>query len=170
MRIFTFAILVCLILWTACTSPDLKKLEEDQISRDANIETVSKFFKLLEEEKIRDFIDLFAENGKQVNPYHSGLFPAEIVSRDSLYAFWKNVPDNFDGMQFPIEEILPFQDPDKIAAKLTGKIKLKGNAAIYENEYLCIFYFDSDGKIMEYYEYFNPLTAARGFGLLDQIN
>ena len=72
-------------------------------------------------------------------------------------------------MLFLIEEIFPFNDPHKVAVKLTGKIQLKGEAGAYENNYLCIFHFNSEGKILEYQEYFNPLTAAKGFGLLDQI-
>lgn len=157
------------LIIVACASPELKKLEENYMTRNENITTVRKFFKLLEDEKIKEFSELYAENGKQVNPYHSGLFPAEIGGRKKLYEFWKNVPANFDGMQFPIGEILPFEDPNKVAVKFTGKIKLKNNAGTYENDYFCVFHFDEQGKILEYHEYFNPITAARGFGLLDKI-
>ncbi len=168
MKIFYVIIPLFLMLF-ACTSPELTALKESNMTRDKNIETVRNFFRLLEEEKIAEFAELYAENGKQINPYHSDLFPAEIVSKKNIYEFWKNVPANFDGMQFPIDEILPFEDPNKVAVKFSGKIQLKNNAGTYENDYLCIFHFDEQGKILEYYEYFNPITAARGFGLLDKI-
>jgi ketosteroid isomerase-like protein len=137
--------------------------------RDKNIQRVKTFLRLLEQEKIEDFSQLFAKNGKHINPFHSGLFPSEIAGRKHIYDFWKHVPGNFDGMAFPIDEIIPFADPNKVAVKFTGKIKLKNNAGIYKNDYLCIFHFNDQGKILEYYEYFNPITAAKGFGLLDKI-
>ncbi len=168
MRAFYLASALVLIAF-ACASPELKEMEEKTMTRNNNIATVKQFFKLLEEENIKAFAELYAEDGKQINPYHSDLFPAEIAGKANLYEFWKNVPGNFDGMQFPIDEIMPFEDPSRVAVKLTGKIKLKDNAGTYENDYLCIFHFDDAGKILEYHEYFNPLTAARGFGLLDKI-
>ena len=39
----------------------------------------------------------------------------------------------------------------------------------YENNYYSTFTFDEEGKITEYVEIFNPIVAARGFGLLDNI-
>jgi len=169
MKVFILLVISSILLLSACVSPEVEKQEKEQITREKNIDTVRKFFRLLEEEKINEFAELYAENGKQVNPYHSGLFPAEIVSKEKLYEFWKDVPGNFDGMRFPIEEMLPFNDPNKIAVRVTGKITLQNNAGLYENDYLCIFHFDEQGKILEYHEYFNPLTAAKGFGLLDKI-
>ncbi len=142
---------------------------EKAMTRQKNTETVRLFFSLLEQEKIREFSELFAEKGKHINPYHSGLFPPEIAGKKNIYAFWEKVPGNFDGMSFPIEAVMPFEKPNQVAVKLKGKIKLKGKAGLYENDYLCLFYFDNRGKILEYHEYFNPLVAARGFGMPDKI-
>ena len=142
---------------------------DDSMDRKRNIQTVRTFFNLLEKEDIRAFSDLFAENGKQINPYHSNLFPAEIATRKGIYEFWKHVPGNFEGMQFPLEKIMPFEDPHWVAVKFRGKKKKKNNGGFYENDYFCIFQFNEAGEILEYHEYFNPLTAAKGFGLLDKI-
>ena len=150
------------VLIIACTSPELQKMEKEKMTRTQNIETVKKFLRLLEQEKIEEFSELYAENGKQINPYHSGLFPPEIDGKKNIYDFWINVPGNFDGMQ--PKAVRAFAE-----TALKGKIKLKNNAGMYENDYLCLFYFNDQGKILEYHEYFNPLTAAKGFGLLEQI-
>ena len=126
-------------------------------TRNRNINTVKTFLRLLEEEKIEDYVDLYAADGKQVNPYASGLFPKEVKGREALLKFWKPVPSRFDGMTFPIEKISPMLDPNLVLAEFKGKIKLKDNAGYYENHYYCLFKFDEAGKITEYVEIFNPL-------------
>ena len=134
-----------------------------------NKASVRLFFELLEKEDIPAFVDLFAENGRQINPYASGLFPDGAIGKEALTNYWSPVPDNFDGMQFPIEEIYAMEDPSIVFVKYTGKIKLKNDAGWYENNYYSTFKFDAKGKIIEYVELFNPIVAARGFGMLDQI-
>ncbi|MEM8891071.1 MAG: nuclear transport factor 2 family protein [Bacteroidota bacterium] len=135
-----------------------------------NTETVRKFFRLLEEENIAAFIELFAEDGQQINPYASGLFPDGAKGKEALRTYWEPVPGNFEGMQFPIQELLATEDPKIIFVRYEGKIKLKGGAGYYENQYYSTFRFDEEGKITEYVEIFNPIVAARGFGLLDHIS
>ena len=134
-----------------------------------NKESVRQFFRLLEEENMAAFIELFAEDGQQINPYASGLFPEGAKGKEALRKYWKPVPGNFDGMQFPIQELLATEDPSIIFVRYQGKIKLKGGAGYYENQYYSTFRFDEEGKITEYVEIFNPIVAARGFGLLDQL-
>lgn len=145
------------------------KLTPSATIANRNKATVKQFFSLLSEENIPAFIDLFAEDGKQVNPYASGLFPEGAVGKKALSAYWTPVPGNFDGMEFPIEALYALEDPSIIFVKYTGKIKLKNNAGFYQNDYYSTFTFDAAGKITEYVEIFNPIVAAAGFGMLDQI-
>ena len=137
--------------------------------RERNVETVKTFLRLLEEEKIGDYLELYADNGKQVNPYGSGIVPPEVSGKAALREFWEPVPGRFDGMEFPIKAIHPMQDPNKVLVHFDGRIKLKGDAGFYNNEYFALFTFNEDGKILEYVEIFNPLTIVRAFGLKDQI-
>jgi ketosteroid isomerase-like protein len=134
-----------------------------------NIETVRRFLTFLEQENIPAFLDLFAPDGIQLNPYASGLFPAEVKGREALEAYWQPVPGRFDGMRFPIEEIFPMEDPLLVVAKFKGVITLKNNAGTYNNDYFCLFRFNEQGQITEYHEYFNPVTVIRAFGLKDQL-
>ncbi len=142
---------------------------ETKSTAQQNKETVKRFFELLEKEDIPAFINLFADNGRQINPYASGLFPNGANGKEELTNYWSPVPGNFDGMKFPIEEIYAMEDPSIVFVKYTGKIKLKNGAGWYENQYYSTFKFDDQGKILEYVEIFNPIVAARGFGMLDQI-
>ncbi|NBC58094.1 MAG: nuclear transport factor 2 family protein [Bacteroidetes bacterium] len=130
---------------------------------------VKQFFQLLEKENITAFVNLFANNGTQINPYASGLFPKGATGREELMAYWSPVPDNFDEMEFQIEEIYAMEDPNIVFVKYKGKIELKNDAGYYENDYYSTFKFNASGLITEYVEIFNPIIAARAFGLIDKI-
>ncbi len=145
---------------------DYRELKE---VADRNKETVREFFRLLEGEDISGFLGLFAEGGRQVNPYASGLFPEGAEGIDELREYWEPVPGRFEGMRFPIDEIHAMEDPGMVFVRYRGEITLKHDQGLYSNNYYSTFRFDDLGKIVEYVEIFNPITAAHGFGLLDQI-
>ena len=135
-----------------------------------NKATVRRFFKNLETENIPALVELFAEDAVQVNPYTGGVFPAGAKGHEELLNYWAPVPGRFDGMAFPIEELLATEDPNIVFVRYQGELKLKGRVGIYKNSYYSTFRFDESGKITEYVEIFDPVVAARGFGLLDQLN
>ena len=137
---------------------------------DRNKETVRKFFRLLEEENIDDLVELFAEGGVQRNPYTAGVFPEGAEGKEALLEYWGRLPGTFDDMKFPIDDLLATEDPNMIFARYRGEITLKDGAGVYRNDYYSTFRFNREGKIVEYIEIFDPVVAARGFGLLDQIH
>ena len=135
----------------------------------SNKASVKAFFQALEEEDVNAVVDLFAENAKHINPYHSGILPTGASGRDGIRKYWEPVFPIFDGMSFDIQAIYAMEDPTIVFVKYQGDIKLKDNAGVYSNNYYSTFKFDLAGKIIEYVEIFNPIVAARGFGLLDKI-
>lgn len=143
--------------------------EMTQTKADSNKATVRAFFQALEDENVDALVALFAENAKHINPYASGLFPEGADGKEGIRNYWTPVFPNFDGMQFPIEQLHAMEDPTMVFVKYQGKIKLKDGAGTYENDYYSTFRFNEEGLITEYLEIFNPIVAARGFGLLDQI-
>lgn len=134
-----------------------------------NKQTTRTFFKALEEENIEDLVALFANDARHINPYASGLFPQGATGKEGIRDYWTPVFPNFDGMTFAIEEIYAMEDPQMVFVKYQGRIKLKGDAGFYENDYYSTFKFNEAGLIIEYVEIFNPIVAARGFGLIHQI-
>lgn len=134
-----------------------------------NKATVKQFFQLLEQEEITAFVNLFATTGRQINPYASGLFPEGATGREELMAYWLAVPDTFNGMTFQIEALHAMEDPTVVFARYRDRIKLKNHSGYYENDYYSTFRFNDSGLITEYVEIFNPIVAARAFGLLDKI-
>ena len=139
------------------------------MTREENIETARKLLRYMEQKKLKKFSELFAENGKWVHPYHSGMFPEEYVGKKEIYDGIKNAADKFDEVKFPIDRIIPFQDPNGVAVKHTGKLQLRDGTGTYENDYLAILSFDEHGKIIEWIEYYNPIKSAKAFGLIDEI-
>ena len=137
--------------------------------RGRNKATVQSFFRALESEDIAGAVALFADDGVQTNPYTGGVFPTGASGKEELLAYWTPVPANFDGMRFPIDELLATEDPNLVFVTYSGEITLKDGAGHYRNRYYSTFRFNADGKITEYVEIFDPVVAARAFGLLDQL-
>lgn len=169
-----------MILMSSCTNSETIKLQTEiqQLKETHKMTTeiatknkasVKAFFNALEDENANAITNLFAEDAKHINPYHSGLFPEGANGKEAIRAYWTPVFPNFDGMRFPIEELYAMEDPSVVFVKYSGHIKLKNNAGVYSNEYYSTFKFNSEGKITEYVEIFNPIVAARGFGLIDKI-
>ena len=139
------------------------------ITTRSNKETVKVFFQSLESGDLDQLVSLFAEGGKQVNPYASGIFPEGAAGKEAIRKYWEPVFTNFDGMTFPITALYSMEDPTMVFVAYNGKIKLKNDQGYYENEYFSTFRFDESGLITEYVEIFNPITAAKAFGLIDKI-
>ncbi len=134
-----------------------------------NKRTVRAFFKTLEEGDIPAFVEFFAEDGVQANPYHGGVFPAGAKGKAELSAYWAPIPAQFNGMRFLIDELLATENPSVVFVRYRGEIKLKSGAGVYKNHYYSTFRFNDAGQIAEYVEIFDPVVAARGFGLLDRL-
>lgn len=75
----------------------------------------------------------------------------------------------FDAMRFTIDELLATEDPDVVFVRYRGEIDLEGGAGVYRNAYYSTFRFDDAGRITEYVEIFDPVVAAKAFGLLGRL-
>lgn len=129
-------------------------------------QVVKDFLRLLEEKNISALIDLWADDGINYYPYSSGMSPEKVVGKQAISETWKGVPEGFEQLSFLIQDI--YVDVTKQAAIVrcdTHNI-MKGGRGHYDNTYICIFVFNDEGKIKEYYEYFNPITTGVTYGLL----
>jgi len=138
-------------------------------STEQNKNAVITFLNSLENKDMEALMDLFAEEGRQTNPYHSNLFPNGAVGKEALRNYWAPVFSNVDRMEFPVEELHAMENPDLIFVKFKGNVQLKHKEDTYQNSYYATFKFNDDGKITEYVEIFNPITAAKSFGLINQL-
>lgn len=176
MKNILIALIIVATFLTACKHgkvTEIEKLKNEinmktEIAKRNKANTIA-FFKALESEDVNKVAELFSEDAVHINPYSSGIFPEGAKGKDGIRAYWEPVFPNFDGMTFDISDIYAMEDPNIVFVKYKGDIKLKNNAGVYSNDYYSTFKFDNEGKITEYVEIFNPIVAARGFGLLDKI-
>lgn len=129
-------------------------------------QVVKDFLHFLEEKNIPALIDLWADDGINSYPYSSGMFPEKVVGKQAISETWKRVPEGFEQFSFLIQDL--YVDVTKRAAIVrcdTHNI-LKGGAERSDNTYVCIFVFNDESKIKEYYEYFNPILTGVTSGLL----
>ncbi len=145
-----------------------KKEMKNKIA-ERNKKNTKAFFKALENENVDNLVALFEKDAVHINPYASGIFPKGATGKEEIRNYWTPVFPNFDRMKFPIEEIYAMEDPAIVFVKYKGEIKLKENAGYYTSDYYSTFKFNEDGLIVEYVEIFNPIVAAKAFGLLEMI-
>jgi ketosteroid isomerase-like protein len=136
---------------------ELKQLEANKASARA-------FLRLLEEKRIDAWIELWAPDADHYYPFGTRMFPEHIVGRDAIYERWKNLPGAFRRMAFPVRGM--WAEGDTVVVRFDGDC-LMHSGGHYRNTYVSILTFDDAGKIRLYSEYFDPIVAGEGFGLLE---
>jgi ketosteroid isomerase-like protein len=127
-----------------------------------NRKVVDAFFVALETQKFDLLKDVFAENGRQVNPYSPAGFPKSFDGAEGIYQQYSGLTANFGQMRFP-RQIFATEDPNFFFVKFRGEIEIKAGGK-YENDYLGTFRLEN-GKVVEYTEYFNQIVMAKAFGI-----
>jgi uncharacterized protein len=127
-----------------------------------NRKVVDSFFVALETQQFHRLREVFAENGRQLNPYAPQGFPKSFDSAEAIYKQYSGVSQHFGRMKFP-RRILATEDPNFFFVQFKGEIDIKAGGR-YENDYIGTFRLEN-GKILEYTEYFNPVTMAKVFGI-----
>jgi ketosteroid isomerase-like protein len=123
---------------------------------------VDNFFTALETQQFEQLKTIFAENGRQLNPYAPQGFPKSFDGAEAIYRQYSGLTANFGQMSFP-RQIFATEDPDFFFVQFKGKIDITMGGT-YENDYLGTFRLKS-GKITEYTEYFNQVVMAKAFGI-----
>ena len=125
-----------------------------------NAATVRTFFDRLEAGDLEGFLDLFAEDGKQIMPLAPEGFPTELVGKEALRKQYGPVT-GFASQSYPVE-VIPTYDPQVVLAKYAGRITVEPGKE-YNNAYVGLWAFDEEGKISSFTEYFNPGILVNGF-------
>ena len=136
--------------------------------RDILIQKTKDFFRFLEEKDIDNWIELWPEDCINRQPYGAGMFPEEVIGKKLIYETFKPIPENFESISFPIQEIIVDEEKRSVVARLKGNLAMKGGG-FYNNSYIFLYHFDDNNKIKECYEYYNPYIAGKALGLLDKL-
>jgi ketosteroid isomerase-like protein len=127
-----------------------------------NRETVDRFFTALETQQYSILREIFAPEGRQINPYVPEGFPRSFDGVDAIFMQYSGLSKTFGKMSF-IREIHVTEDPNFLFATWRGEIEIKAGGT-YVNNYVGIFRL-REGHIIEYTEYFNPIVMARAFNI-----
>lgn len=138
-----------------------KKMERWALT-EKNRKVVDNFFVALETQRFEMLKEVFAKNGKQVNPYSPAGFPKSFDGAEGIYKQYSGLTAQFGQMKFP-RQIFATEDPDFFFVKFKGEIDIKAGGK-YENDYLGTFKLEN-GKVVEYTEYFNQIVMAKAFGI-----
>jgi len=129
---------------------------------ESNRTVVDAFFVALETQRFDLLKDIFATDGKQLNPYAPEGFPKSFDGSEGIYKQYSGLTANFGKMAFP-RKIYATEDPNFCFVQFRGEIEIKAGGK-YENDYLGTFKL-KDGKIIEYTEYFNQVVMAKAFNI-----
>lgn len=130
--------------------------------RERNRATVDRFFVALETQQFELLREVFALEGRQINPYVPEGFPKSFDGQDAIVKQYSSLPQTFGQMRFP-RTIHSTEDPDFFFATWRGEIEIKAGG-MYANDYVGTFRL-KDGRVVEYTEYFNPIVMAKAFNI-----
>lgn len=155
------AVSLSMIVCVACQNHFNKNKMNTEIST-KNRKIVNDFFVALETQQFDILKEIFAENGRQLNPFSPEGFPKSFDGAEGIYKQYSGLTAHFGQMKFP-RQIFATEDPDFFFVQFKGEIGIKAGGT-YENDYIGTFKL-KDGKIIEYTEYFNQVVMAKAFGI-----
>src|ERR1700712_1400416 len=127
-----------------------------------NRKVVDNFFVALETQQFELLKQVFAETGRQLNPYAPDGFPKSFDGAEAIYKQYSGLTANFGQMKFP-RQIFATEDPDFFFVLFKGEIEIKAGGQ-YTNDYMGTFRLQNS-RVIEYTEYFNQLVMAKAFGI-----
>lgn len=160
---YSLYLLLVITVMTACQNAEnTKEMESNKLTIENNRKVVDNFFVALETQQFEMLKEVFAQDGKQLNPYSPEGFPKSFDGLEVIFKQYSGLTKSFGDMKFP-REIFATEDPNFFFVKFKGLIQIK-EGGTYENDYIGTFRLN-DGKVTEYTEYFNQITMAKAFNL-----
>jgi uncharacterized protein len=142
--------------WSSCR--ESSKTDQDMTSqetRDKNLAVINSFFELMHQKKIKEWTDLWDENGFIYIPYPVANFPDSIKSKKTIGEGFQHLFAGFKSFDYKIKNVYPSTDPDTIVVEYTATAVLLKSNEPYEGTNIAVFKF-RNGKISGYHDYFNP--------------
>lgn len=120
-----------------------------------------KLLRVLQNKEYDAWDDIVAEDIVVYFPFAPEGMPNRFEGRDNFRDAGKHFFDQTKNyLYYDLETILT-QDPEFVI--ITGKSKADlQSGKVYENQYV-FFFRVRDGKVVEYWEHFNPLNVMKAF-------
>ena len=121
--------------------------------------TVQKFYRLLEQKDLKNWMKLWARDAKNIFPYSNCLMPDILEGVDAIQQFWSSAPQMYARLSFPVSDI--YTKPYKAIAFFESHHLVKDHPHRYEDCNIGVFEFNNRGKIKCYTEYFDPINLGQ---------
>ncbi|OLY94354.1 hypothetical protein SAMN05444008_10561 [Cnuella takakiae] len=108
--------------------------------------------------RIREWVDLFTEDGVLEFPYGPKNFPQKVSGNKELYEYMKNFPEHFK-VSFENLHFHPTEEPTLVIAEFTSNGHALATGKPYHQKYISVVTTTQDGKITRYVDFWNPLVA-----------
>jgi uncharacterized protein len=131
--------------------------------RGKNEQTIRRYFELLSQKRMDEWLKLWAEDGVQDMPYSPKGFPKRVEGKAAVAKHYSALPTSVGRMEFPDLKIYPTTDPNKFFVEFRGEIEVLATKKPYNNTYAGLFKF-RDGKVTLFREYFDPIVFTEAWG------
>jgi ketosteroid isomerase-like protein len=128
----------------------------------SNRDTIIAYFDLLMARDIDAWGELWAEDGKQENPFAPDGILSTYPDKKFILDWYKKTFKNRREHKFMLDHIHETTDPDTIIVEARATSIIGEINKLYEQRYVFVFKF-RDGRIILNREYFNPLAYIKAW-------
>lgn len=117
---------------------------------------------------INPWVDMFSEDGVMEFPYALEGMPKRLDGKDAVENHLSRLPDVFDFSGFSKPVFHFSANSESMIVEFSCQAKVVGTGRPYNQDYISVITL-SDGKIMNYKDYWNPLVAVVAMGGQDAL-
>ena len=108
--------------------------------------------------QIKEWVDLFIEDGVLEFPYGPADFPKLVQGKTDLYGYMKNFPEHFK-VKFKNLRFHSTEEPTLVIAEFESSGYAISTGNPYLQKYISVVTTDTEGKIIKYVDFWNPMVA-----------
>ena len=145
-------------------------------TRQEYIEATRRFFRLLEQRDMDGWVDMYADDAENHFPFNFSFGkPEDVIGKEAIRQNWRDFPHWFESVSLPADAVfvdeaertvVVLADSHNVARMVPDNPWCSGGP-LYENRFVFILQFDEDGKVTDFYEYYNALVTGVSSGTID---
>lgn len=123
--------------------------------------------KLVEQARIREWVDLFAEDGTLEFPYCPPGVPWRFTGHDALYEHMRHFPEQLS-LSFSDPVFHETTNPELVIAEFTGTGTAVPTGRPVDQTFISVVH-TRDGRITLFRDFWNPLVIIAALGGPDEL-
>ncbi|MCZ7438827.1 nuclear transport factor 2 family protein [Micromonospora sp. WMMC241] len=135
------------------TAADLRRAAQDVFRR---------HLELLAAGRVREWVELFAENGTIEHPFAPAGVRSRASGKSDLFDYIQHFPEVFS-VTFTEPQFHETTDPELVIAEFRAEGIAIPTGKRYDQQYINVVR-TKDGKIVHYVDFWNPLVALSAMG------